>query len=287
MKAIILAGGTGSRLYPLTKAISKQLLPVYDKPMVYYPLSTLMLAGIQDILLIAAPSQIGLFEALLGDGSDWGISIQYKVQDKPRGLADAFIVGAEFIGGSSCALILGDNIFYGAGLTGVVTEATGLRSGAEVFAYQVGDPERFGVVTMDEAGRPVRIEEKPEKPESNWAVTGLYFYDNKVVEYAREIPVSGRGEIEITDLNRVYLEAGELSVTRLPRGVTWLDAGTFDSLQEASLFVKAVETGQRRKVACPEEIAWRKGFIDQAQFEKLASTFNNDYKEYLLSILNE
>lgn len=287
MKAILLAGGQGTRLHPITRAISKQLLPVYDKPLVHYPLSTLMLSGIRDILLIADPSQVSLFESLLGDGGDWGIKIQYAVQDKPRGLADAFRVGAEFVGDSCCALILGDNIFYGAGFTGTLTEAATLKTGARVFAYQVRDPKRFGVVAFDESGLATHIEEKPTHPKSNWAVTGLYFYDHKVVDFAHQITPSERGELEITDINRLYLESGELSVTRLPRGTTWLDAGTFDSLLEASNFVKAVETGQGHKVACLEEIAWRKGYIDRQQFEDLAKRFSNDYKDYLLAIPDE
>lgn len=287
MKAILLAGGRGTRLNPLTRAVSKQLLPIYDKPLIHYPLSTLMLAGITDILVITDPSQSDLFKAALGDGSQWGISLQYVEQDEPRGLADAFRLGADFVGTSNCALMLGDNIFYGAGLTGALAKAAELTRGAEVFAYQVGDPKRFGIVALDADGRATDIQEKPTRPKSNWAVTGMYFYDNRVVEFAHQIKPSERGELEITDINRLYMESGELSVTCLPRGATWLDAGTFDSLLEASNFVKAVETGQGLKVACLEEVAWRKGFIDRAQFEALALTFKNDYQDYLLSILAE
>lgn len=287
MKAILLAGGRGTRLHPITRAVSKQLLPIYDKPLIHYPLSTLMLAGIKEILVVTDPSQSELFKAALGDGSQWGISLEYVEQDEPRGLADAFRLGADFIGSSPCALILGDNIFFGAGFSGALVKAASLTSGAQAFAYQVGDPKRFGVVTLDDDGRAIDLQEKPTNPRSNWAVTGMYFYDSRVVEFAHKVTPSARGELEITDINRMYMESGELSVVCLPRGITWLDAGTFDSLLEASNFVKAVETGQGLKVACLEEVAWRKGFIDDAQFEALAVKFNNDYKSYLLSILAE
>ncbi len=282
LKGIILAGGSGTRLYPLTLSISKQLLPVYDKPMIYYPLSVLMLAGIRDILIITTPHEQGLFQSLLGDGKNLGISLSYAIQPKPEGLAQAFIIGRTFIGQSRCAMVLGDNIFYGHGLSDLLTSAIARKDGASVFAYEVSDPERYGVVSFDKSGRATEIEEKPAKPKSNWAVTGLYFYDHDVADIAADIKPSPRGELEITDLNRRYLEAGKLHVERMGRGFAWLDTGTFDSLIEAGEFVATLERRQNLKVCCPEEIALRMGFITLAEMEPwLARLGKSEYAAYV------
>ncbi len=287
-KGIILAGGSGTRLYPVTHAMGKSLLPVYNKPMIYYPLCTLMLAGIRDILLITTPEDVLKFQALLGDGSQFGIHLQYKVQPKPEGIAQAFLVGEAFLGASACALVLGDNIFYGHDLAKDLREAANKARGARVFAYPVNDPERYGVVEFDGAGRALSIEEKPKHPKSRYAVTGLYFYDDQVVKIAKSLKPSARGELEITDVNKTYLERGQLDVVVMGRGMAWLDTGTHESLMDASLYIQAIEKRQGLMVACPEEIAYRSGYITAAQVEKIGNSMkNNSYGAYLLQLLRE
>lgn len=287
MKGIVLAGGSGTRLHPVTQVVSKQLLPIYNKPLIFFPLSTLMLAGIREVLLITTPTDQPLFRRLLGDGSRWGISIEYAAQPSPDGLAQAFLIGRDFIGDQPCALILGDNIFYGHGLIEILAQATALTSGARVFAYWVSDPERYGVVDFDRDGRACRVVEKPKNPVSNWAVTGLYFYDNRVVDIAADLKPSARGELEITDVNAAYLADGALDVVKLGRGFAWLDTGTHESLLHATQFVHSVQSRQGLQVACPEEIAFRKGFIDAEQLQRLADEGPACLSAYLRRVLSE
>ncbi|WP_202841192.1 glucose-1-phosphate thymidylyltransferase RfbA [Luteimonas saliphila] len=284
-KGIVLAGGSGTRLYPITQAISKQLLPVYDKPMIYYPLSVLMLAGIREVLIINTPHEQALFKALLGDGTQWGMKIEYAVQPSPDGLAQAYLIGREFLDGAPSCLVLGDNIFHGPGLTAMLKRADARETGATVFGYWVSDPERYGVAEFDDVGRVIGLEEKPTEPRSNYAVTGLYFYDGRASEFASSLEPSPRGELEITDLNRCYLDQGELHLERLGRGYAWLDTGTHQSLLEASNYIETIEARQGLRVCCPEEIAWNNGWIDEAQLEALAKPLSkNGYGQYLLAL---
>jgi glucose-1-phosphate thymidylyltransferase len=287
MKAILLAGGTGTRLYPITRAVSKQLLPIYDKPMIYYPLSVLMLAGLREVLVVTTPDDQRQYRAILGDGRQWGIEISYAVQLAPEGLAQAILIGADFLAGGKCCLILGDNVFFGEGMGRALARACALTTGAVVFGYRVGDPERYGVVTFDRQSNAIAIEEKPKSPKSNYAVTGLYFYDEHAVEYARTLKPSPRGELEITDLNNLYLVRGQLKVEKLGRGIAWLDTGTHDALIQAAEFVRAVEQRQGLKIGCVEEIAFHKGYIDRAQIRALARAMHNPYGEYLLRVAQD